>query len=110
LLDKYLATFYEVKPSRLREQVKRNPNRFPDDFVFSLNEKEVENLVSQNAIPSKQSLRGAMPIVFTEQDLTYPKKLLYIVDRTVSILLRKQVYTVKQEGLLVKRDLRTHSK
>jgi hypothetical protein len=95
LLDKDLATFYEVKPIRLREQVKRNPKRFPDDFVFPLNKKKVENLVSQNAILSKQSLGGAMPIILTEQDSTYPKKLLYIVDRTVSILLRKQFFTVK---------------
>ncbi|EMS32183.1 hypothetical protein C943_01445 [Mariniradius saccharolyticus AK6] len=67
MLDKDLASFYNVKPIRLREQVKRNPNRFPDDFVFSLDEKEVVYLVSQNAIPSKQSLGGSSPLVFTEQ-------------------------------------------
>jgi len=67
VLDKDLASFYEVKPIRLREQVKRNANRFPDDFVFQLTEDEVEMLVSQNAIPSKQSLGGYMPYVFTEQ-------------------------------------------
>jgi len=53
VLDKDLASFYEVKPIRLREQVKRNANRFPDDFVFQLSEDEVEMLVSQNAILSK---------------------------------------------------------
>lgn len=67
VLDKDLASFYEVKPIRLREQVKRNANRFPDDFVFQLSEDEVELLVSQNAIPSKQSLGGYLPYVFTEQ-------------------------------------------
>lgn len=67
MLDKDLAAFYEVKPIRLREQVKRNPNRFPSDFVFQLTESEVDVLVSQNAIPSKQSLGGALPFVFTEQ-------------------------------------------
>jgi len=67
ILDKDLATFYEVKPIRLREQVKRNPNRFPSDFVFQLTENEVENMVSQNAIPSKQSLGGYLPYAFTEQ-------------------------------------------
>ena len=54
MLDKDLAVFYEVKPIRLREQVKRNPNCFPSDFVFQLNENEVDFMVSQNAIPSKQ--------------------------------------------------------
>jgi hypothetical protein len=58
MLDNDLAAFYEVKPIRLREQVKRNPNRFPSDFVFQLTEIEVDVLVSQNAIPSKQSLGG----------------------------------------------------
>ena len=67
VLDKDLASFYEVKPIRLREQVKRNANRFPDDFVFQLTQDEVEILVSQNAIPSKQTLGGYLPYVFTEQ-------------------------------------------
>lgn len=67
VLDKDLAAFYEVKPIRLREQVKRNADRFPEDFVFKLTENEVETLVSQNAIPSKQSLGGYLPYVFTEQ-------------------------------------------
>lgn len=67
MLDKDLASFYEVKAIRLREQVKRNPNRFPADFVFQLNENEVEYMVSQFAIPSVQSLGGYLPYVFTEQ-------------------------------------------
>ena len=67
ILDKDLAQFYGVKPIRLREQIKRNPNRFPPDFVFPLSEKEIEYMVSQNAIPSKQSLGGSFPLVFTEQ-------------------------------------------
>lgn len=49
------------------EQVKRNTNRFPEDFVFQLTKEEVDMLVSQNAIPSKQSLGGYSPYVFTEQ-------------------------------------------
>jgi hypothetical protein len=67
MLDKDLAIFYGVKPIRLREQVKRNIKRFPIDFMFQLTEEEAELMVSQNAIPSKQSLGGSMPYVFTEQ-------------------------------------------
>ena len=59
MLDKDLATFYGVKPIRLREQVKRNIKRFPVDFIFQLTEEEVKRMVSQNAIPSKQSLGGS---------------------------------------------------
>ncbi len=67
MLDKDLAVFYDVKPIRLREQVKRNINRFPPDFMFQLTEEEAESMVSQNAIPSKQYLGGSLPYVFTEQ-------------------------------------------
>jgi len=67
MLDRDLAELYDVKPIRLREQVKRNRDRFPDDFMFQLNDNEVEIMVSQNAIPSKQHLGGNLPYVFTEQ-------------------------------------------
>ena len=53
MLDKDLALFYEVNPIRMREQVKRNINRFPSDFMFKLTEDEVDFMVSQVAIPSK---------------------------------------------------------
>ena len=67
MLDRDLAELYGVKPFRLREQVKRNQKRFPHDFVFRLNKNEISYMVSQNAIPSKQSLGGSNPYVFTEQ-------------------------------------------
>lgn len=54
MLDRDLAELYDVKPIRLREQVKRNVERFPDNFMFRLTEQETEFMVSQNAIPSKQ--------------------------------------------------------
>ena len=69
MLDTHLAELYHVKPRRLREQVKRNIERFPDDFMFQIDEDEVNLMVSQNAIPSRQYLGGALPYVFTEQGL-----------------------------------------
>lgn len=66
MFDKNLADFYQVKPIRLREQVKRNQERFPEDFMFQLTDLEVDAMVSQNAIPSKQQLGGSLPYVFTE--------------------------------------------
>ncbi len=67
MLDRNLAEMYQVKAIRLREQVKRNQERFPENFMFRLTEEEVETMVSQNAIPSKQHLGGALPYAFTEQ-------------------------------------------
>jgi hypothetical protein len=67
MLDKDLAELYGIKPRRLREQVKRNPGRFPDDFMFQLGENDVKIMVSQNAIPSRSHLGGTLPYAFTEQ-------------------------------------------
>jgi hypothetical protein len=66
MLDRDLALLYGVKAIRLREQVKRNLSKFPIHFMFKLTEQEVEILVSQNAIPSKQYLGGTLPYAFTE--------------------------------------------
>ena len=69
MLDRDLAVLYKVRPIALRQQVKRNRDRFPDDFMFQLTENEVEFLVSQNVIPSRRSLGGYYPYAFTEQGI-----------------------------------------
>ena len=61
MLDSDLAALYEVTTKRLNEQVKRNSERFPDDFMFQLTEKEYQNLISQFATSSlaeEKSLRS----------------------------------------------------
>ena len=50
MLDSDLAEMYGVTTSRLNEQVKRNIERFPDDFMFQLTQEEWKILMSQNAI------------------------------------------------------------
>ena len=50
------------KDNTAEEQVKRNQQRFPKNFMFQLTEKEVEIMVSQNAIPSRQHMDGAVAI------------------------------------------------
>ena len=52
MFDDDLAELYQVETRRLNEQVKRNADRFPLDFIFQLTEKEYENLMSQNATSS----------------------------------------------------------
>ncbi len=63
------------KTIRLREQVKRNSERFPEDFTFQLTKDEANMLVSQNAIPSKRSLGGYLPHVFTEHGTLIVRRL-----------------------------------
>ncbi len=67
ILDMYLAQLYEVETRALKQQVRRNINRFPKDFMFELNNSEIDLLVSQNVIPHKGVLGGAFPMAFTEQ-------------------------------------------
>ena len=54
ILDRDLAVLYGVTTSRLNEQVKRNSDRFPDDFSFKLTREEWEDLRSQFAISSPE--------------------------------------------------------
>ena len=67
ILDFHLAKLYEVETRSLKQQVKRNLDRFPDDFMFELTPDEIEEMVSQNVIPNKSIFGGALPMAFTEQ-------------------------------------------
>lgn len=65
MLDSDLAELYGVETRRLNEQVARNADRFPEDFMFRLNENEFESLMSQFAT-SKRGGRRKLPYMFTE--------------------------------------------
>jgi hypothetical protein len=65
MLDRDLALLYEVETKRINEQIKRNSARFPENFMFQLNEIEYENLKSQNATSSWGGSRK-LPYAFTE--------------------------------------------
>ncbi len=67
MLDRDLAKLYDLETRSLKQAVNRNRRRFPPDFMFNLTEKEVEFMVSQDVIPSKQHLGGSLPYAFTEQ-------------------------------------------
>jgi len=68
ILDKDLATLYEVETFNLNKAVKRNIERFPSDFMFQLTKEEWDNLVFQNGISSyRHGGRRFMPYAFTEQ-------------------------------------------
>lgn len=66
LLWTHLSELYQVETRVLKQAVRRNKNRFPDDFMFELTDIELDYLVSQDVIPSKQVLGGAKPFAFTE--------------------------------------------
>jgi hypothetical protein len=66
ILDLHLAEFYHVETRALKQAVRRNPERFPSDFMFELSDNEIDEVVSQNVIPSKKHFGGARPFAFTE--------------------------------------------
>ncbi len=68
MLDSDLSVLYGVETRRLNEQVKRNIERFPDDFMFQLRKDELDNLMSQNATSSWGGTRK-LPYAFTEQGI-----------------------------------------
>ena len=67
ILDYELAKMYEVETRVLKQAVRRNIDRFPEDFMFELSLDEMKNLVSQNVIPSLKYFGGAKVYAFSEQ-------------------------------------------
>ena len=67
MLDRDIAAFYATQTRILKQAVKRNMVRFPEDFMFEISLEEQQKLVSQSVIPSIQIFGGAKPIAFTEQ-------------------------------------------
>ena len=68
MLDSDIAELFQIETKRLIQQMKRNINRFPEDFCFQLNSNEFKNLRLQN-VTSSYGGRRYLPYVFTEQGI-----------------------------------------
>jgi hypothetical protein len=66
LIDTDLASFYGVSTKRLNEQVRRNRNRFPEDFIFQLNQEEKNEVVANCDHLNNLKYSKSLPYVFTE--------------------------------------------
>jgi hypothetical protein len=67
MLSTDLARLYQVAPRALIQAVKRNADRFPEDFMFQLNSEEFDILKSHSVISRWGGLRRAVPYAFTEE-------------------------------------------
>ena len=76
MLSQHLAELYEVEPRALNQAVKRNIERFPEDFMFQLNPEESANLKSQFVTSSWGGIRTA-PYAFTEQGVAMLSSVLH---------------------------------
>lgn len=66
ILDAHLASLYGVETRVLKQAVRRNLERFPEDFMFELTEAEAGALAGKDPVVIKRRLGGAMPFAFTE--------------------------------------------
>ena len=76
MLDRDLAELYEVQTRQLTRQVRRNIERFPDDFMFQLTKDELRNLMCQIGTSSWGGIRK-LPYVFTEQGVAMLSSVLH---------------------------------
>ena len=105
MLDRDLAVLYGVQAIRLREQVKRNMERFPENFMFQLSAEEVAIMVSQNAIPSKKQLGGYLPYAFTEHGVLMLASILKS-DKAMSVSIRViEIFVKMREILSTNKDI-----
>ncbi|PLW80178.1 DNA-binding protein [Candidatus Woesearchaeota archaeon] len=84
ILDRDLAKLYNIETRTLKQAVNRNIKRFPEDFMFNLNQEEINILVSQSVIPSKKHLGGSSPYAFTEQGVANLSSIL-TSDKAINI-------------------------
>jgi hypothetical protein len=107
MLDSDLARLYGVETKRLKEQVRRNIDRFPGDFMFVLNNEELNNLRSQIATSNWGGSRyGHM--AFTEQGVAMlssvlnSKRAIAVNIRIIRVFVKMRVLLYNQKEILIK--------
>ena len=111
MLDRDLAELFGVETRALKQQVKRNMDRFPLHFMFELSENEADFLVSQNVIPSKKQLGGALPYVFTEHgvlmlaNVLKSKSAIEMSVKIIDVFVKLRELVNSQKDILLKLEL-----
>ena len=107
MLDRDLAELYGVETKRLKEQVRRNIERFPKDFMFGLTKEELNNWRSQFATSNKDIMGLRIPpFAFTEHGVLMLSSVLKS-ERAVQVNIQiMRTFTKLREALLDNKDLR----
>ena len=104
MLDDDLAELCEVETRRLNEQVKRNIDRFPEDFMFQLTKEQFENLKSQFATSSWGG-RRKLPYAFTEHGVLMLSSVLNS-NRAINVNIQiMRIYTRIRQMVLTHKDI-----
>ena len=105
MLDRHLSELYEVKTIALRQQVKRNIDRFPEDFMFQLTKEEFTNLKFHFGISSWGGARK-LPYVFTENGVAMLSSVLNS-KRAIQVNIQiMRTFTKIREMLLTHKELK----
>lgn len=105
MLDKDLALIYGVATKVFNQAVKRNAKRFPDDFMFQLNKKEMQNLKSQFVTSSWGGVRK-LPYAFTEQGVAMLSSVLNS-DRAIEVNIQIiRTFVKLREMIISNKELR----
>ena len=112
MLDFDLAEMYGVETKRLKEQVRRNIERFPEDFMFELTKEEVEGLLN-SITPSRSQIatlkRGSnikyLPFAFSEHGVLMLSSVLRSEEAVQVNIQIMRVYSKMKELLVMNKDL-----
>lgn len=105
MLDRDLAELYEVETRRLKEQVRRNMDRFPEDFMFELTEKEHQQLKEQFGKRNRGSHSKYPPFAFTEYGVLMLASVLNS-ERAIQVNIQiVRIFTKMREMLLTHKDI-----
>lgn len=108
MIDRDLAILYGVPTKRLNEAVKRNIKRFPVDFMFEIDVKEIEERLRSHFATSNRGRGGRRysPLVFTEQDIAMLSSVLRS-DRAIQVNIQIiRVFTRLRQMIEAYKDLR----
>jgi phage regulator Rha-like protein len=105
MIDKDIAELYGVETRRLKEQVRRNHERFPSHFMFELTEQENESIRSQNATLRHGEHSKYLPYAFTEHGVLMLSNVLKsgrAIEMSIKII---DVFVKLREMLLTHKDI-----
>jgi len=105
MLDKDLAVLYRVTTGNLNKAVKRNIDRFPEDFMFQLTKEEFKNLIFHFGTSSWGGIRK-LPYAFTENGVAMPSSVLNS-ERAIKVNIQiMRTFTKLREMLMTHKDLK----
>ena len=105
MLDSDLAELYEIETKRLKEQVRRNKERFPEDFMFELTEEEYQQIKNQIGRTGRGEHSKYAPFAFTEHGVLMLSSVLSS-DRAIKVNIQvMRIYVRIREMLMLNKDI-----